>query len=235
MHKQFHKLHYESLRTTMDHTHFNAFYKAFNQSLKIKNIYINQFKYCSYKIIIFYIISVIALIVAFGFLTSANSIKNQFITGVLFLLMSYIFFYIDKMTLKMAVKEFQNKYNIKLIFPSLFDQYKYYLWKDKLNEQGLSFSIDKALNYINIELIKFEIKNNKFRPIEVMLLSSVTIFALWRLVDDMHLSYQSKIIIDGLVGYASYRYITFKTLFFEDKHEKLLMLRQFLLRLKAEK
>lgn len=217
----------------MDSLHFNGFYKPFLQALKIKNVYKNQFQHNNVWLNVVYFLSLMMLIFSIIFLANSSS-KNVLIFSFMYIFSCFFFFSTDRKSLKKAVKLFRKKQNMKFIFPDLFDQFKYYLWKERLGTIHSSYSIDKALNYLEIELSKFNIEKDNVSPSYIIIFSAITIAAFWRVIDDAHFTQHTKIIIDGLVCYVSYRFITSKFFIFEGKQKKLLIFKQFLLRLKAE-
>jgi len=217
----------------MDSLHFNGFYKPFLQALKIKNIYKNQLKHNNVWFNIVYFLSLMMLIFSIVFLANSSS-KNVLLLSFMYISACFLFFSIDRRSLKKSVKLFRKKHNMKFIFPDLFDQFKYYLWKERLGAIHSSHSIEKALNYLEIELSKFNHEKDNASPSYIIILSAITIAAFWKIIDDAHFNPHTKIIIDGLICYLSYRFITFKFFIFEGKQKKLLVFKQFLLRLKAE-
>jgi len=217
----------------MDFLYFNNFYKPFLQALTIKNIYKNQLKYSNILFKILYFFSIIILIFSIIFLANCSS-KNVLQFNCMYIMACLFFCSLDRKSLKRAVKLFRKKHNVKLIFPDLFDQFKYHLWKERLGSIHSSCSIDKALNYLEIELSKFNIEKHNINPSYMVILSAITIAAFWHFIDDIHFAQHIKIIIDGLICYVSYRFIFFKFFIFGGQQKKLLIFKQFLLRLKSE-
>ncbi len=120
------------------------------------------------------------------------------------------------------------------MFPDLFYQLKYSLWKEKLSEAKEQFFPNKALDYLEIELSKFNIEQSNHNPFYLTILSALIIAAFWRAIDDMQLDQHIKLIVDCFVLYISHKFFVFKFYIFQDEKKKLLLFKQFLLRLKAE-
>ena|GEM_PF-6041173 len=216
----------------MSSENFNAFYQPYLRALSIKNIYLNQFKHSSLWIAASYIIMFFIMISSICFVRFSPS--KYYLPAIILLIVSTcLFLLIDKITLHNCVKILRHRYKIKFLIPTYFEQFKYYLWKEKLQDTPLSFSINKSLQFLEMELGKFK-ADNLIPKDYIIILSGITFVAFWRIFDDAHLSGSYKMLIDMAIFYASYRYLTFRLYFFPSKQKKLLEFKQYLLRLKSE-
>lgn len=210
--------------------HFNAFYKPYLRALKIKNIYRNQFKYNHCLFNVLYCMIFFATMICIFWM--ANT-EYYFISLTAYVICVLSLYFSDKKALKNCVKQLRKKHIIKFLTLSQFEQMRYYLWKEELKDVSSSFSIKKALSYLEIELSKFNTERNM--PAEyLIILSGISLIAFWRFFDDIHLIGKYKIILDAMIFYISYRYIVFKFYFFSNKKKELLEFKQNLLRLKSE-
>lgn len=217
----------------MDCLHFNSFYRPYVKALKIKNIYKNKFKLNNIYTNILYLfsyIAVISLIVLDGFYS-----RNDMLFSILLAFSVCFLISIDIVSLKNSIRMFRKKYKVKLMFPDLFDQLKYYLWKDKLGNLYLSYSIDKALSYLEIELSQFDINKNEYSQLSMAVLTGVTICAFWALFDIANFDKLTKKNIYTFILIFSYMFIKYKFIIFGGKKKRLLLFRQYLLRLKSER
>jgi hypothetical protein len=210
--------------------HFNAFYKPYLRALKIKNIYLNQFKYNRSWFNILYCLIFLTMIVCVFWM--ANT-KYYFLSLTVYFLSALSFYFSDKKALKNCIKQLRKKHSVKFLTLSQLEQVKYYLWKEQLQDKHLTFSIKKALSYLEMELSKFNNKRNMPSGY-LLILSGISLIAFWRIFDDIHLIGKSKIILDAAIFYISYRYVVLKFYFFSNKEKELLDFKQNLLRLKSE-
>lgn len=222
----------------MDSEHFNAFYEPFLQASKIKNIYKIEFKGKSntFKILTLSIpvIGGLFLLTAFKLFPPLDNLWVVGIT-ILFLLVLQC---ITNTLLKVSVETFRKKYKTKFAVQNLFSELKYYVWNEFLGATPQLFSVDKALAYVDIELSGFDSEKYKYDPFYMTALNAVTIVAVWRFIDDavaLHkISGSDKLILDSLILYVSYQCLRFIPIFRNYKQRRLLLFKQYLLRLKSQ-
>lgn len=156
------------------------------------------------------------------------------IYGTIILLIEIILLIIfEILHLNNATKAISSKQPLFLTFPSTFNQFKYYVWRNAIQNTDLSLSsVICALNYLDIEFYSFDSKKIYEKGFLFFMLTFF-ITAIWHLFDDLSLDKNYKIIIDFLMVYLGYKIITFKNIF-SNKEKELLTFKQFLMRLKFE-
>lgn len=213
---------------------FNDLYLAYKQNSSILSIYKLQYKYNNFKsnFIDFTLKTwLIVSAIVYAILTF-HHIVNLYID--ICMLSILIFFIIsDIKHLKNATSALASKQNIPLTFPSMIDQFRYYVWRNAISNSILSFSaVVTALSYFDIEFYPFESKKNYDKGFMIFILT-IIVNTFWHLFDDLHLQNITKLLVEFFIIYICYKIITLKNIF-PTQEKELLTFKQFLMRLKFE-